>query len=127
MKLPAHIHFQGMEPSDALAARAREHVHKLETFAPDIVACRVAISLEQKHQHQGRPFSVRVDLSVPGHELVVNKVRDEDVYVALRDAFDNMKRQLEDLVRQRRGQTKAHPVPLHGEVVRMDEQGEGRE
>lgn len=121
MKLPAHIHFQGLEPSDALEASAREHVHKLETFAPDIVACRVAISLEQKHKHQGRPFSVRIDLSLPGHELVVNKVQHEDAYVALRDAFDNMKRQLEDVVRRRRGQEKLHPVPLHGEVVRIDD------
>ncbi len=46
-------------------------------------------------------------------------VRKEDAYVALRDAFDDMKRQLEDHVRQRRGQEKVHPVPLHGEVVRL--------
>lgn len=123
MKLPVHIQFHGMEPSDALELSARDHVNKLESFAPDIMTCRVDIDLEQKHQHQGRPYSVRIDLTLPGHEFVVNRVHNEDVYVALRDAFDNMKRQLEDVVRKRRGQEKKHPVPLHGEVVRLDDQG----
>ena len=123
MKLPVHIQFHGMEPSDALETSAREHAHKLESFASDLMACRVAIDLDQKHKHQGRPYSVRIDLTMPGHELVVNRVQDEDVYVALRDAFDSMKRQVEEVVRKRRGQEKQHAVPLHGEVVRLDEAG----
>ncbi|MBK5207011.1 MAG: HPF/RaiA family ribosome-associated protein [Polaromonas sp.] len=123
MQLPVHIQFHGMEPSDALETSAREHAHKLEAFAPDIMACRVAIDLEQKHKHQGRPYGVRLDLTLPGHELAVNRVQHEDVYVALRDAFDNMKRQLEDVVRKRRGQEKQHAVPLHGELVRLDGDG----
>jgi ribosomal subunit interface protein len=108
MKLPVHIQFHGMEPSAMLEASAREHANKLASFAPDIMACRVGIEEEQKHQHQGRPFSVHIDLTLPGHELVVNRVENEDVYVALRDAFDNMKRQLEDVVRKRRGAVKQH-------------------
>jgi cold shock CspA family protein/ribosome-associated translation inhibitor RaiA len=87
------------------------------------MTCRVDIDLEQKHKHQGRPYGVRIDLTLPGHELVVNRVQDEDVYVALRDAFDSMKRQLEEVVRKRRGQEKQHAVPLHGEVVRLDDAG----
>lgn len=121
MKVPFNIQFHGMEPSDAVETSAREHVHKLEVFAPDIMTCRVHIDLEQKHKHQGRPYGVRIDLTLPGHELVVNRVHNEDVYVALRDAFNNMRRQLEDIVRRRQRKEKQHPVPLHGEVVRLDE------
>jgi len=110
MKLPVQIKFHGMEHSTALATSANEHAQKLESFAPDIMACRVSIDLEQKHKHQGRPFNVRIDLTLPGHELVVNRVQHEDVYVALREAFDNMKRQLEDVVRIRRGQVKQHAI-----------------
>lgn len=123
MKLPVHIQFSGMESSEALEASARDHAHKLELFAPDIMACRVVIDLEQKHKQQGRPFGVRIDLTLPGHELVVNRVHDEDVYVALRDAFDKMKGQLEERVRKRRGEEKQHAVPLHGKVVRLDDDG----
>src|SRR3989338_6060073 len=123
MQIPVQIQLRGLAPSDALEASAREHAHKLETFAPDIMSCRVAIELAQKHQHQGRPYGVHIDLTLPGRELVANRVPDDDVYVALRDAFDSMKRQIEDVVRQRRGDEKQHAVPLHGEVVRLDGEG----
>lgn len=104
MKLPVHIQFRGMEPSEALAASATELAHKLENFAPDIIACHVNIELAHKHLHQGRPYAIRIDLTLPGHELVVNKVKHEDAYVCLREAFDSMRRQIEDAVRRRRGQ-----------------------
>jgi ribosomal subunit interface protein len=123
MKLPVHIQFHGLASSDALETSAREHVHKLEQFAPDLMTCRVVIDLEEKHKHQGRLFGVRIDLTLPGHELVVNRVQHEEPYVALREAFDNMKRQLEAVVHKRRGQEKQHAVPLHGELVRLDEAG----
>lgn len=119
MKLPLQIVFHGMEPSPALEAAATEKAHKLGQFAADIMSCRVDIDELHKHQQQGRPFGVAVHLKLPGHELTVDRVRNEDAYVALRDAFDDMKRQLEDTVRQRRGKEKLHPVPLHGEVVRL--------
>jgi ribosomal subunit interface protein len=123
MKLPLQITFHGMEPSEALEAAAAKKAHKLEEFFADIMSCRVVIEQQQKHQHQGRPYAVRIDLSVPGHELCVNRVQDEDAYVALRDAFDDMKRQLEDVARRMRGQEKLHTVPLRGEVVRLDPEG----
>jgi ribosome-associated translation inhibitor RaiA len=43
---------------------------------------------------------VRIDLKVPGKEIVVNRDHDEDIYVALRDAFDVARRQLEDHARR---------------------------
>lgn len=121
MKQELNIQFHGMEASEAVETKAREFVAKLDAMAPDLMACRVNIDLEQKHKTQGRPYGVRIDLTLPGHELVVNKVQDEDVYVALRDAFDNMKRQLDEVVRKRRGQEKQHAAELRGEVVRLDD------
>lgn len=109
MKQPVHVQFRGMEASAALETQAHEHARKLESFATDLMACRVSIELEQKHQQQGRPFNVRIDLTLPGHELVVNRVQNEDAYIALRDAFDKMKRQLEDVVRKRQDVARAQP------------------
>ncbi len=108
MRLPLQISFQGMDRSDAVEAAVREKARHLERFSGGIMSCRVAVDLLQKHHRQGRPFGVRIDLTLPGRELVVNRVENEDVYVALRDAFDDMKRQLEDAVRQRRGLEKHH-------------------
>lgn len=123
MKQPLQIRFVGMEPSEAVESAARSKAEKLDHFRPDVMACRVTIELSDKHRHQGRSYAVRLDVTVPDHELTVDRVHDEDVYVALRDAFDDMKRQLEDSVRRVRGQEKLHPVPLHGEVVRFADEG----
>lgn len=126
MQQPLQIQYLDIEPSPALDAAVRERVDKLERFCPDIFSCRVAIEQVARHQHQGRRFAVRVDLSIPEHRLAVDRVLHEDVYVALREAFDDMRRQVEDAVRRRRGQEKLHPVPLHGEVVRFaDEERAG--
>ena len=57
-------------------------------------------------QTSGRAFNVRLDITVPGKELVVNREADEDVYVALRDAFNAARRQLEDYGRRQRGEIK---------------------
>jgi ribosomal subunit interface protein len=126
MRQSLQITFRGMEPSEAVEDAARKKAEHLDQFAGDIMACRVVVELAQKHQHQGRPYAVRIDLTLPGHELVIDRVQDEDVYVALRDAFDAMKRKLEDVVRQRRGDEKQHPRELHGEVLRLNaEEGFG--
>lgn len=123
MKQPLDLRFVGMDPSDAVEAAARTKAEKLDRFRPDIMACRVTVELSDKHHHQGKSYAVRIDVTVPGHELAVNRVQHEDVYVALRDAFDDMKRQLEDTVRQVRGYEKLHATPLHGEVVRFADEG----
>jgi ribosomal subunit interface protein len=102
MKQPLQIQFRGMQVSPALEAAAREKASKLDQFTPNLMSCRVVIELEQKHQQQGRPYGVSIDLTMPGQELRVDKVDNEDVYVALRDAFDAMTRRLEDTVRRAR-------------------------
>lgn len=119
MKLPVEISFHGMQPSEALEARAREKAAKLEQFFGGIMSCRVSIDLLHKHRQQGRPFGVRIDLTIPGQELAVDRVENEDVLVALRDAFDAMRRQLEDVAERMRGEEKVHAPMLRGEVVRL--------
>ena len=119
MKQPLQIVFHGMERSDAVEDAVRRKCEHLDRFASDLMACRVVVDLEQQHKHQGRPFGVRVGVTMPGRELVVNRVENEDVYIALRDAFDDMKRQIEEAVRQRRGDEKKHAREWHGEVVRL--------
>jgi ribosome-associated translation inhibitor RaiA len=123
MKIPLQVTFHGMEPSEALASATRQKADKLEHFCPDIISCRVDIDELQKHQQQGRPFGVRIHLTLPGDELTVDRVTDEDAHVALRDAFDSMRRQLEDAVRRQRGQRKQQATPPGEEPVRLDTPG----
>jgi len=124
MQVPLQITFRHMDSSEAVAARIRERVAELERFFDRIVSCRVVVECRHPRHQQGNLFRVRVDLKVPGREIVVG--RDpvahhayEDVYIALRDAFDASRRLLEDHIRERRGDVKVHAVPDHGQITRV--------
>lgn len=106
MKLPLDLRFIGLAPSAALEEAVRGKVAQLDRTGAEVMGCRVTIEQEHKHQQQGRPFAVRIDVTLPGHELAINHVRDEDAYVALRDAFDAARRKLEESLRIRRGEVK---------------------
>jgi cold shock CspA family protein len=104
MKLMPQITFHGVEPSPAVEAKALEYAGRLDRFADRIMGCRVDIEQISQHHHQGRLYRVRIDLTVPGGEILINRDpgmdhRHEDVYVALHDAFDAARRRLEDHVR----------------------------
>jgi ribosomal subunit interface protein len=105
--------------SDALEADIRSRVEKLDQFYPQIMGCRVTVELPGKHKHQGKQFNIRIDLTVPGSEIVVNRERGEDIYVALRDAFDAAKRKLEDYGRKQRGDVKSHQPVERGHIARL--------
>lgn len=111
MKQAPQIQFLGMDPSPALEADVRERLERLERFCPDLIAGRTTIELLHTHEQQGRTFAVRLDMTLPGHELTVSRVHHEDVYVALRNAFDGMTRQVQDTVRLGR-QRHAHGAAL---------------
>ncbi|MGA9665867.1 MAG: ribosome-associated translation inhibitor RaiA [Gallionella sp.] len=108
MQIPLQITIRDIEHSDALEAHIREKAEKLDEFFERIMSCRVVVEMPHKHHHQGKQFNVRIDIGVPGSEIVVNRDHAEDVYVALRDAFDAAKRQLEDYARKMRGDVKTH-------------------
>ncbi|MHB1352438.1 MAG: ribosome hibernation-promoting factor, HPF/YfiA family [Thiobacillus sp.] len=119
MKTPLQITFRDIEPSEALEGHIREKAEKLETFFQPIMSCRVVLEVPHQHKHQGKVFKVRIDIGVPGSEVVVNRDAHEDVYVALRDAFDAARRQLDDYSRRLRRETKAHDREFIGEVIRI--------
>ncbi len=119
MQIPLQIVVRGLPHSEALEARIREKAAKLEEFHSRITSCRVTIEEARRHHQQGRHFQVSVDVRVPGKEVVANLAHDEDVYIALRDAFDSARRQLEDIVRVKRGDVKSHEPTQRGRIVRL--------
>jgi ribosomal subunit interface protein len=108
MKIPLQIAVRNMPHSAALEERIRENAAKLEEFHARIVSCRVAVEASGKHRNKGRQFEVRIDVRVPGEELVANHAHNEDIYVAVRDAFNAVRHQLQETARIVRGDTKAH-------------------
>ena len=108
MQIPLQITVRDMEHSEALEARIRAKAQKLEEFFAHIVSCHVVVEMPHRHHQQGKQFNVRIDIGVPGNTIVLNRHQSEDVYVALRDAFDAAKRQLQEYSRVMRGDVKTH-------------------
>lgn len=121
MKQPLQITFRDMPHSDAVEANIRERVAKLDEFYEQIMACHVVIEQPHAHHRQGKLFRVSIDLTLPDGELLVNRSAQEnhaheDAYVAIRDAFKSLRRQLQDFARKQRGKVKKHEIPGHGKI-----------
>jgi ribosome-associated translation inhibitor RaiA len=109
--IPVQITFRHMETSAAVETRVRELANHLGVFSDKITSCRVVVDSPHRHQHQGKVFNVKVQLALPGEDVVVDMERPdrpghEDVYVVLRDAFDAAKRQLQQRMSNLRNEDK---------------------
>ncbi len=131
MTLPVQITYRNMQPSPAVTDRIRSEVAKLDRYFPRITSCRVMIEAPHRHHKWGELFHIRVDLGVPGAELVIKhepsphaaqthddsakwskqletNPRHKDIYVAIHDTFKDTRRRLADYVRKLRGDVKLH-------------------
>ena len=108
MQIPLQISLHGLEHSDVLYNGIREKVNRLGRYYRHLTSCRVVVDLAARHKTHGKPYSVRIDLKVPGGEIAVTHAQDEQLAVALRDAFDAARRKLEDYARTQRGDVKQH-------------------
>jgi ribosomal subunit interface protein len=99
-------------PLASIEAVVREKAAKLDRFFERIVGCDVTVEAPHRHHHKGKLYKVRIDIGMPGNDVHVNQEgpknqAHEDVYVAIRDAFDAAVRQLEDHARKLRGDVKS--------------------
>lgn len=148
MNTPLQITFRNMPHSAAIEANVREKAAKLDALYDGITSCRVIVEAPHRHHYKGKAYVVRIDIVVPNGELVINRApkrldaakatrpqelekdleeshepsrhaAHEDVYVAIRDAFNAATRKLQDYAGRRRSKKKNHePAPL-ARVVKL--------
>ena len=121
MKLTPQITFRGISSSAALEAALHKHIEKLETFYDRIMNCRIMVETSHRH-HQGNLYHIRIDLTVPGGELVVNRSSSEhqeyeDIYAAIRDAFHATEQELKNYAQRQRGEVKTHEGSPRGRTA----------
>lgn len=130
MTRPVQVTFRNMDVSPALEQEIRARANWLETFYAGLVGCRVLLEIPHRHRERGRPVHVRIELSLPGEDVIVSheptlhapfkdlrgdaphKSEDvegahKDALVAIHDAFDIARRRLEDFARRQRGDVKS--------------------
>jgi len=113
-----------MEPSEFVENNIRERCEKLERFHDRIMGCQVTVEGPDKHKYKGGVYHVSIDITIPGNEIVINNKQNdnhshEDVYVAIRDAFNAAQRRLEDKHDKVKRQVKTHELPPHGRVLEV--------
>lgn len=126
MQQPLQITFRDIDHSEAVEARIREKIAKLDTFYNHITACKVVVEQVQKHQHQGKLHNISIYMSVPGKELTVSHHPDENLYLAIQGAMDSLREQLDAYRKHLYGDTKNHGERLPGTIARlMEDEGYG--
>ena len=125
MQKPLQLRWHNVDPSEALAANVREEVAHLDRVWNRIIGCVVTLeSPSQRHRHSGWQYRVRIELSVPGGKLVVGRDPPEtwmhsDLYLAMKAAFREARRQLADHVSRLGDRVKTRAPSAHATVARL--------
>jgi len=119
MQRPLKITARDFALSEAFEAEIREKAARLDSYYNGIIGCEVVVEGVVGHHRKGGPFNVRIDLTLPGGELVVTHQKEEILAAAIREAFDAARRRLEDYARAQRGDVKSHEALPHARVSKL--------
>lgn len=120
MVINHQITFRDIPHSEAVKTHIDEKIEKLSQFSDRIISCHVVVELANKRKHQGNLHNIRLTVTVPGKELISKYNEREDLYVSIRDAFEDMVRQLETYEEHLRGEVKNHQTALlSGKIARL--------
>lgn len=135
MTFPLQITFRNMQHSAEVEDWIRAEAGKLETFYRRIIGCRVAIEVPHRHHKKGKPLHIRIDLTLPGREIVIKrepvaihrtptnaeaaasihkraKSPHADLHLVIHDAFKSAGRRVQDFARRQRGDVKRRQAVL---------------
>ncbi len=109
--------FRGIDHSQAVADAVQKRLDKLERYSDEIQSLRVTLESPHNHHHKGKVFHVGVEAVIPNHDILVNHDQHdnhshEDIYVAIRDAFNALERQIKSIYEKRRHQDRTAPKPV---------------
>ena len=114
MAVVAETLFRNMEPSDAIKDKVTERMAWLERLTDRITHLRVIVEAPHRNHHKGKIYHIKINIGLPGRpDLIVSHEPEanhapEDVYVAIRDAFDAARRQLRETSDVQQGKIKTH-------------------
>ncbi len=109
--LPLQISARNLTLAPEMEADIRERAAALLSYFDRVVGCRVAVEVPNRRHREGTLHRVRIDLTVPGGEIVIRRRPHEDLRTAVQIAFNAARRRLQDYARRRRGAVKARQRP----------------
>lgn len=134
VNFPLQVTLRNMEPSEILENSIRDEAEKLGTFYDRIVNCRVSVEIPHRHHRKGKQCHVRIMLTLPGKELVIEREPSassrsrktkaalagkvtkagphHDLRLVIHGAFKAAGRRVQDFSRLHRGEVKTHKPEL---------------
>lgn len=99
--------FHNIDQSDALNESVQKRIEKLRRFSSDIIGGRVVLDSPHNNLHKGKVYSVAIEIHTATKPVVVTQEQHdnhahEDLYVAIRDAFNAAERQLKSVDKKHR-------------------------
>ena len=105
-----NIDSRGFALTDGIRAAIETNMAGLEEIVPRILGCHISLNVPHKHRHKGMKYSIRIDIILPGKEIIVRRDLAEDLYAALHDACDVAKEQALTYAQRRRREVKFHKL-----------------
>ena len=124
MNTSLQISFHNLPHSRVVERAIHEAASRLEGIHDRIMQCRVVVDQPHRHHKEGNPFQIRIDLKMPGAELVVKReppgrLSYSELSSVILEAFDEMEQQIEEFLNRRRGFVKTHESLPHARVARI--------
>ncbi len=99
--------FHNIDQSNAVNEAVQKRISKLERYCDQIITGRVVLDSPHNNHHKGKVYSVGLEIHTPSKEVRVNQEQHdnhahEDLYVAIRDAFNAAERQLKSIDKKHR-------------------------
>jgi cold shock CspA family protein/ribosome-associated translation inhibitor RaiA len=118
LQVPVEIAFHNIESIPWAEEEIRTRIAKLEKIFDRLITCRVRVDQRATNGHNSIPPVVRIEMSVPGRDLVVShepehlqqKYQRPDLHRAINEAFRIAEHQLVEYKRQLRDRS---GEPLH--------------
>ena len=107
------IVFHNIEQSTSISDAVNKRISKLQRFCDRILTGRVVLDSPHNNHHKGKVYSVGLEIHTPSKEVRVNQEQHdnhahEDLYVAIRDAFNAAERQLKAIHKKHRTERNHH-------------------
>jgi cold shock CspA family protein len=125
MQMPVQIVLKKVPQPAVVREEVLKAAGVIERFHGRITSCRVAVSNPDARHRKGGLFDVHISLRAPGGKSIEVSRRAEDqlerehLNVALRRAFAQARRQIQDVARESRGDVKTHEQPNLGRVAKL--------
>lgn len=104
------IVYHNIDQSEAITEAVNKRIKKLERYCDQIITGRVVLDSPHNNHHKGKVYSVCVEIHTSVREVRVNQEQHdnhahEDLYIAIRDAFNAAERQLKSVDKSHRATT----------------------